>query len=160
MNIHLLAIGTKMPDWVNSGYAQYANRLSGKGCKAHLSLKEIPAERRVKNSDIKRLCEKESSKLIKEIPPGSHVVALDVQGQPWSTEKLASHMENWMMSGKPVALLVGGPEGMSRTCVQQADQVWSLSPLTFPHPLVRVILAEQLYRAWSIIENHPYHRAG
>ncbi len=160
MEIHLLAIGTKMPDWVNKGYAEYAGRLSGKSCKARLLLKEIPAEKRVKNSDIKKLREKESGKLINAIPAGSHIVALDVLGQPWSTEKLASHMENWMMSGKNIALLVGGPEGMTRECVQQADQVWSLSPLTFPHPLVRVILAEQLYRAWSITENHPYHRAG
>lgn len=152
-----MVIGTKMPDWVSKGYAEYASRLTGK---VQLLLHEIPAEKRTKNSDIKRLCKKESAKLLKAIPSGCHVVALDVLGQSWHTEKLAAQMENWMMSGRDVALLVGGPEGMTRECVACADQVWSLSPLTFPHPLVRVLLSEQLYRAWSITENHPYHRAG
>ncbi len=157
MKIHLLATGTKMPDWVTKGYLEYANRLTGN---VQLHLKEVAAEKRTKNSDTKAICKKESDKLIKAIPGGCHVVALDVLGQAWSTEKLASHMENWMMSGKDVALLVGGPEGMTRECVNQADQVWSLSALTFPHPLVRVLLAEQLYRGWTVTENHPYHRAG
>lgn len=146
-----------MPAWVNQGYEEYASRLNGK---VQLQLKEIPAEKRTKNSDIEVLCKKESEKLSKAIPAGCHVVALDVLGQKWTTEKLAEQMENWMMSGRDIALLVGGPEGMTRECVKQADQVWSLSPLTFPHPLVRVILGEQLYRAWAITENHPYHRAG
>lgn len=157
MKIHLLAIGSKMPDWVIKGYTEYASRLTGN---VQLQLHEIPAEKRTKNSDIKTLCKKESEKLLAAIPKGCRVVVLDVLGQPWSTEKLASQMENWMMSGQDVALLVGGPEGMTRECVDRADQVWSLSPLTFPHPLVRVLLSEQLYRAWSITENHPYHRAG
>lgn len=146
-----------MPDWVIKGYAEYAGRLTGK---VQLQLHEIPAEKRTKNSDIKALCKKESTKLLASIPKGCHVVALDVLGQSWSTEKLASQMENWMMSGQDVALLVGGPEGMTRECIERADQIWSLSALTFPHPLVRVLLSEQLYRAWSITENHPYHRAG
>ncbi len=158
MKLHLLAIGTKMPDWVNRGYAEYACRF--RGGKVQLQLKEIAATKRTKNSDIKALCKQESQKLLQHVPGGCHIVALDVRGQSWSTEKLATHMENWMMSGKDIALLVGGPEGMTRECVKQADQVWSLSALTFPHPLVRVILAEQLYRAWTITENHPYHRAG
>lgn len=157
MKIHLLAIGSKMPDWVAKGYAEYAGRLTGK---VQLQLHEIPAEKRVKNSDVKTLCKKESTKLLSAIPKGCRVVALDVLGQSWSTEKLASQMESWMMSGQDIALLVGGPEGMTRECVERADQVWSLSALTFPHPLVRVLLSEQLYRAWSITENHPYHRAG
>ncbi len=157
MKIHLLAIGSKMPDWVTKGYTEYASRLTGK---VQLQLHQIPAEKRTKNSDIKTLCKKESEKLLAAIPKGCRVVALDVLGQSWSTEKLASQMENWMMSGQDVALLVGGPEGMTRECVNRADQIWSLSPLTFPHPLVRVLLSEQLYRAWSITENHPYHRAG
>jgi len=157
VKIHLLAIGSKMPDWVTKGYAEYAGRLTGK---VQLQLREIPAEKRTKNSDVKTLCKKESMKLLAAIPKGCRVVALDVLGQSWSTEKLASQMENWMMSGQDIALLVGGPEGMTRECVERADQVWSLSALTFPHPLVRVLLSEQLYRAWSITENHPYHRAG
>lgn len=97
--------------------------------------------------------------MLAAIPKGARVVALDVKGKPWSTEGLSSNMEEWMQDGRDVALLVGGPDGLDPRCLQQAQQRWSLSPLTFPHPLVRVIIAEQLYRAHSIIKNHPYHRA-
>ena len=157
MKIQLLAIGTRMPEWVKQGYADYAGRLNGK---VKLELKEIQAGKRTKNSDVARICKQESQKLIDAIPAGNIVVALEVEGQKWSTEKLASQMENWMMSGRDVSLLVGGPEGMTKACRDRADYLWSLSPLTYPHPLVRVILAEQLYRAWTVTENHPYHRAG
>ncbi|CAA6802491.1 MAG: LSU m3Psi1915 methyltransferase RlmH [uncultured Thiotrichaceae bacterium] len=146
-----------MPQWVESGYKEYAQRLTGN---VQLLLKEIPAEKRTKNSNLKKIFEKESQKLLDAIPQGTHVVALDVTGASWHTEKLATQMETWMMSGKDVVMLVGGPEGMTPECLRRADQIWSLSALTFPHPLVRVIMAEQLYRAWSITENHPYHRAG
>ena len=87
------------------------------------------------------------------------MVALEVKGKAWSTEQLAQRMEDWMAEGRDVALLVGGPEGLADACRQRADLLWSLSPLTLPHPLVRVLLAEQLYRAWSVVQNHPYHRA-
>lgn len=157
MKITLLTIGNRMPQWVEAGYKEYAQRLTGK---VQLLLKEIPAEKRTKNSNLKKIFEQESQKLLDAIPQGAHVVALDVTGTAWHTEKLAAQMENWMMSGKDVVMLVGGPEGMTSECLRRADQVWSLSALTFPHPLVRVIMAEQLYRAWSITENHPYHRAG
>lgn len=157
MKITLLTIGNRMPQWVETGYKEYAQRLTGK---VQLLLKEIPAEKRTKNSNLKKIFEQESQKLLDAIPQGAHVVALDVTGAAWHTEKLAAQMENWMMSGKDVVMLVGGPEGMTSECLRRADQVWSLSALTFPHPLVRVIMAEQLYRAWSITENHPYHRAG
>lgn len=157
MKITMLAIGNRMPQWVEAGYQEYAQRLTGN---VQLFLKEIPAEKRTKNSNLKKIFEKESQKLLDAIPQGAHVVALDVTGSAWHTEKLARQMEQWMMSGKDVVMLVGGPEGMTPECLRRADQVWSLSALTFPHPLVRVIMAEQLYRAWSITENHPYHRAG
>jgi len=146
-----------MPEWVKQGYVEYAGRLNGK---VKLELKEIQAGKRTKNSDVARICNQESQKLIDAIPAGNIVVALEVEGQKWSTEKLASQVENWMMSGRDVSLLVGGPEGMTKACRDRADYLWSLSPLTYPHPLVRVILAEQLYRAWTVTENHPYHRAG
>jgi 23S rRNA (pseudouridine1915-N3)-methyltransferase len=86
------------------------------------------------------------------------VITLDVKGKPWSTEQLSQQLDSWMMSGRDVSLLVGGPEGLSPACLQRAEQSWSLSPLTFPHPLVRIVVAEQLFRAWSILTNHPYHR--
>ncbi len=157
MRIHLLAVGQKMPEWVNIGYHEFAGRIQG-ACQ--LQLTEIVAEKRTRNSDARRLCELESQKLLTACPKGALKVALDVTGKAWSTEQLASQMEAWMMSGRDVSLFVGGPEGLSDACRKQMDQSWSLSPLTFPHPLVRVVVAEQLYRALSIINNHPYHRAG
>ena len=157
MKIHLLAVGTKMPDWVTKSYTEYAHRLPAK-CSLHL--KEIPAEKRSKNSNINAIMEKEADKLKAAIPNNCRVVALDVKGQAWSTEKLATRLQDWMMGGQDIALLVGGPDGLTPELLALAQEKWSLSKLTFPHPLVRVILAEQLYRAYTITENHPYHRAG
>jgi len=157
MKIHLLAVGTKMSDWVTKGYKEYEHRLPAK-CSLHL--KEIPAEKRNKNSNVEAIKNKEAEKLKAAIPANCRVVALDVKGQSWSTEKLATRLQDWMMSGQDIALLVGGPDGLTPELLQLAQEKWSLSSLTFPHPLVRVILAEQLYRAYTITENHPYHRAG
>jgi len=157
MKIHLIAIGTKMPAWITQGYQDYAQRMPRE---CQLLLKEIPAEKRTKNSDVQKIKVKEAEKLLDAIPNNCLIIALDVKGRSWSTEKLADNLQNWMMSGRDIALLVGGPEGLTDNVRQRADQLWSLSSLTFPHPLVRLILAEQLYRAWSITANHPYHRAG
>ena len=157
MRIYLLAIGTKMPQWVSKGYEEYSHRMPSK-CK--LILKEIISEKRNKNSNIETIQNKEAKKLLNAIPKNTRVVALHSQGTTWSTEKLAAQMENWMMSGQDIALLIGGPDGLTPELLNQANEHWSLSNLTFPHPLVRIIVAEQLYRAWTITENHPYHRAG
>jgi len=157
MNIYMLAVGTKMPEWVTQGYLEYAQRLPAK---CSLVLKEIAAEKRFRNSNIQAIIEKESTKLKAAIPSNCRVVALDVKGQSWSTEKLATRLQDWMMGGQDVALLIGGPDGLSKEILAVAQEKWSLSALTFPHPLVRVILAEQIYRAYTITENHPYHRAG
>lgn len=157
MNIYLLAVGTKMPAWVTQAYQEYAQRLPAK---CALVLKEIPAEKRLKNSNIEAITNKECDKIKAAIPTNCRVVALDVKGQQWSTEKLATRLQDWMMSGQDVALIVGGPDGLNNEILQLAQETWSLSALTFPHPLVRVILAEQLYRAFTITENHPYHRSG
>lgn len=155
MRIHLLAIGTKMPGWVNTGTDEYASRMPPQ---CQLLIREITAEKRTKNSDLQRIRQTEGEKLLAAIPDGSLVITLDVKGKPWSTEQLAQQLDSWMMSGRDVSLLVGGPEGLSPACLQRAEQSWSLSPLTFPHPLVRIVVAEQLFRAWSILTNHPYHR--
>lgn len=156
MQILLLAVGTKMPAWVTQAYTDYAQRMPA-SCR--LQLKEISAEKRTKNSNIKAIQEKEATKIKHAIPKGSRVVALDVTGQSWSTEKLANRLQDWMMGGQDIALLVGGPDGLTHELLSLADEKWSLSQLTFPHPLVRVIVAEQLYRAYSVTQNHPYHRA-
>lgn len=155
MRLHLIAVGQRMPDWVEQGYQEYARRMPGE---CSLQLHEIAAGKRGKNADLKRLTEQEGEKVLAAIPKGALVVALEVKGRNWSTEKLAGQLDGWRQQGRDVALLVGGPEGLSEACRQRADIQWSLSPLTLPHPLVRVVVAEQLYRAWSILSNHPYHR--
>lgn len=157
MNIYLIAVGTKMPQWVTQAYQEYAQRLPAK---CALVLKEITAEKRLKNSNIQAITDKECEKIKTAIPNNCRIVALDVKGQSWSTEKLASRMQDWMMGGQDIAMIIGGPDGLSQELLQMAQEKWSLSALTFPHPLVRVILAEQIYRAFTVTENHPYHRSG
>jgi len=155
MYIKLIAVGSRMPEWVNQGYAEYARRLP-RDCA--LQLQEIAAGKRLKNTDIARLLRDEGERMLAAIPRGSHVVSLDIAGRPWTTGELADVLRRWLASGQNVALLVGGPEGLSEAVREQARESWSLSRLTFPHPLVRIIVAEQLYRAWSILQRHPYHR--
>lgn len=155
MKIKLIAVGTRMPSWVNEGYAEYARRMPAE---FSLELIEVALGQRGKNADIERIIKREGEQMLASVDSSDYVIALEVNGRNWSTEKLASQAENWQMGGRNVALLVGGPDGLSEACRARADQQWSLSPLTLPHPLVRVLLAEQLYRAWSITRNHPYHR--
>lgn len=155
MRIHLIAVGQKMPDWVKKGYEEYVKRLPHS---CSLNLIEIAPGHRGKSSDPKRAIEEESHKVLSAIPGNCRVVALDERGRQWSTLQLASQLEEWLQDGRDMALLVGGPDGLSQECKQRAEQMWSLSTLTLPHPLVRIFLAEQIYRAWSVTQGHPYHR--
>lgn len=155
MNIHLIAIGTRMPAWVDSGYEEYAKRLP-RECR--LNLIEIAPEKRFKKPDITRIKSRECQRLTAAIPSGAQVLALDEHGKSWNTRQLAKRLSDWLAGGRNIALLVGGPDGLDPDCLDRADERWSLSPLTLPHPLVRVILAEQIYRAWSLHQGHPYHR--
>ncbi len=155
MITRILAIGTKMPDWVDAGFNEYAKRFTST---FSLELCEIPAEKRMKNSDVARIREREGEKLLAEIHPRHYVIALDVKGQLWSTEQLTQRIKTWSAEGRHVDLLIGGPDGLSEACLKRAETKWSLSPLTLPHPLVRIMLAEQWYRAVSLLQNHPYHR--
>lgn len=155
MRIRLIAVGTKMPDWVNEGFEEYRKRLNQD---VTLELVEIPAGKRGKNADVARITEKEGDLMLAAVQPQDYVITLDVQGQRLSTEKLAQQLEKRLQQGNHVALLVGGPEGLAPQCRSKARESWSLSDLTLPHPLVRVLIAEQLYRAWSILKGHPYHR--
>ena len=155
MLIHLIAVGTKMPGWVEEGYAEYAKRMPPE---SKLKLVEINAGKRSKNSDIQRLTQLEGEKMLAAIPKGAKVVALDVLGKAVSTEQLANELKDWQASGQDIAILVGGPEGLAADCLAAANQKLSLSKLTLPHPLVRVVLAEQLYRASTILKGHPYHK--
>jgi len=144
-----------MPAWVEAGYTDYARRLPAE---CGLSLTEIGAGRRTKGTDLRRLTEKEGEQMLAAVPRGARVIALDVGGRGWSTEQLAEQLRGWLAGGRDLALLVGGPEGLAPACLAAAGERWSLSPLTLPHPLVRVVLAEQIYRAWSLLAGHPYHR--
>jgi len=155
MRVNIIAIGERMSDWVQAGYEEYARRLA---TAMPLNLVEIPAEKRGKSADIKRIMEKETKRMLQAIPANAHVVALDRKGQSWSTEKLAEHLGQWQQDGSDLAILIGGPEGMSQACLARAQTHLSFSAMTFPHPLIRIMLAEQLYRAWSILQNHPYHK--
>ena len=155
MKIQLIAVGTKMPEWVTTGFNEYQRRFPKD---MPLELIEIPAGKRGKNADIARILHKEGELTLAAAGKNSRIVTLDIPGKPWTTEQLAQQLEAWKLDGRDVALLIGGPEGLAPECKALAEQSWSLSPLTLPHPLVRVVVAESLYRAWSITTNHPYHR--
>ncbi|MDF2691221.1 MAG: rRNA methyltransferase [Gammaproteobacteria bacterium] len=145
-----------MPDWVNQTYVEYAKRLPRDYA---LNLIEIASPKRGDSADIPAILKKEAQAIMGHIEPANLVIALDVKGQNWSTEQLAAKLQNWHDQSQSLVFMIGGPEGLPEVCLNRANVRWSLSNLTFPHPLVRVILAEQLYRAWSIITKHPYHRA-
>ncbi|MEZ5494089.1 MAG: 23S rRNA (pseudouridine(1915)-N(3))-methyltransferase RlmH [Pseudomonadales bacterium] len=155
MKLTLIAVGTRMPAWVQAGYDEYAKRLP-RDCS--LALREIPLATRSKNSDTARAIEKESDAMLAAIPAQERVIALDIPGKPQSTASMADALRQWQMQGGNTSFLIGGPDGLSPACLARAQDSWSLSQLTLPHPLVRIVLAEQLYRAWSLLNNHPYHR--
>ncbi len=156
MRIRIIAVGAKMPKWVDDGVSEYTKRLPAT---FKLDFVEIALGKRGKGADIKRAIAQESRDILAQIPASAKVVALDVLGKSWSTEKLAANLADWQMTSPDVCLLIGGPDGLSTDCLKRADVKWSLSALTMPHPLVRVLLSEQIYRAWTINQNHPYHRS-
>jgi 23S rRNA (pseudouridine1915-N3)-methyltransferase len=152
----LIAVGERAPDWVATGFSEYRKRLS------HwlpLSLHEITLGLRGKGRDATRAMADEGARVLAALPKGAHVVALDGKGTALSSEQLAQRLERWRQDGRDLALLIGGPEGHAPEVLAAADERWSLGPLTLPHMLVRLLVAEQLYRACSLLANHPYHRA-
>lgn len=156
MHLTVAAVGTRMPGWVQQAWQEYARRFP-RGMT--LQLKEIPLAKRSRNADISALQQAEGAALLAAVPQGHRIVALDEGGKQWSTLELAGQMENWMREEHGVCFLVGGPDGLPPACRSQASDVWSLGRLTLPHPMVRALLAEQLYRAWTVTQNHPYHRS-
>jgi len=155
MRITLISVSSKQPDWVRNGYDEYARRLRGS---VTLNLIEISLPKRTRSSVIERLIAAEGERMLAAVPAGAHVVALDESGRSWRTAELAQRLKAWIGLGAPVALLVGGPDGLARECLDRANERWSLSPLTLPHGLVRIVVAEALYRADSVLRGHPYHR--
>ena len=154
MRAHLIAIGDRMPAWVQDGYAEYARRLA-----RELPLQLVEISTKSRSRDAARAVADEGTALLAAIPKAAHVVALDGRGKAWSSEELAAQLGRWRMLGKDLAFLIGGPDGLAAEVLERADQRWSLGPATLPHPLVRIVVAEQLYRAVSQLGNHPYHRA-
>ena len=156
MKARLIAVGERAPEWVATGYADYARRLS------HwlpLELVEIPPGMRGRNRDPARATSDEGSRVIAALPKSAHVVALDGNGKMYASDQLARRLEHWRGQGRDLAFLIGGPEGHAPDVLAAVHETWSLGPLTLPHMLVRLVVAEQLYRAASLLTNHPYHRA-
>lgn len=155
MRLRIIAIGTKMPDWVEAGCNEYLKRLPPE---LNLEIIELPLGQRGKGADINRAIQREGEAMLKAIGEQDHVIALDVLGKPWSTEQLAGKLQQWQLSGDNFSLLVGGPDGLAPECRKRANSKWSLSALTLPHPIARILLVEQIYRAGTINSGHPYHR--
>jgi len=156
MRLQLLAIGQRMPEWVATGFAEYAGRMPRD---IALTLQALPNPARSRAVDTSTLRRVEGQALLAAVPGQALVVALDEGGDVVDTRAMARRLARWQQSGRDVALVIGGAAGLDDAVRERADWVWSLSPLTFPHMLVRVLVAEQLYRAWSLLNNHPYHRA-
>ncbi|MGP1664412.1 MAG: 23S rRNA (pseudouridine(1915)-N(3))-methyltransferase RlmH [Rhodanobacter sp.] len=156
MRARLIAVGERMPAWVADGFAEYRKRLSHE---LPLELTELKPGTRGKGRDDARAMQDEGAAILAALPRDSHVIALDGAGKAWSSEALAEQLAHWRMAGRDLAFLIGGPDGHAADVLARADQTWSLGPLTLPHMLVRLVLAEQLYRATTIAAGHPYHRA-
>jgi 23S rRNA (pseudouridine1915-N3)-methyltransferase len=158
MRINIIAVGSKMPEWVNVAYQEFAKRFPRE---YKIKLIEIPQAKRSTLKNVQQLQEEEGLQIIKtvkSISQKSKTIALDVQGDSWTTEHFAKKLSMITEEGFAINFLIGGPDGLSETCLQMASYKLSLSRFTFPHPLVRVILIEQLYRIQSMLNNHPYHR--
>lgn len=156
MRARLIAVGERMPAWVADGFAEYRKRLSHE---LPIDLVEIPLGARGKGRDSTRAIADEGAAVRAALPKDAQVIALDGRGKPWSSEQLAEELARWRMGGRDLAFLIGGPDGHAPDILERADQRWSLGPLTLPHMLVRLVLAEQLYRAATMLAGHPYHRA-
>jgi 23S rRNA (pseudouridine1915-N3)-methyltransferase len=156
MKCRLIAAGTRLPDWVNSGFREYQKRLRSP---LVLELHEISVATRRAGENPQRAIQREGADMLAALGKDDYVVALEITAKSMSTEQLSVWLAERMRDGRALALLIGGPDGLSPQCRERADHAWSLSPLTLPHALVRVVVAEQLYRATSLLAGHPYHRA-
>jgi 23S rRNA (pseudouridine1915-N3)-methyltransferase len=156
MKCRLIAAGTRLPEWVNTGFREYQKRLR---TPLVLELSEIPIATRRAGENPSRAIAREGANMLAGVGPKDYVVALEVSARSMTTAELAAWLAQRLRDARPLDLLIGGPDGLAPECRERADQSWSLSPLTLPHALVRVIVAEQIYRAMSLLGGHPYHRA-
>lgn len=156
MKCRLIAAGTRLPEWVNTGFREYQKRLRAP---LVLELEEIAVATRRPGENPQRAIAREGEKMLAALDPKDYVVALEVSAPSLSTAELAAWLAERLRAARPLAFLIGGPDGLAPDCLRRADQKLSLSPLTLPHALVRVVIAEQIYRAMSLSAGHPYHRA-
>lgn len=155
MKINLIAIGKNMPEWVNNGFSEYAKRLPKD---FQLNLIELPLIKRTKNINVAKIMEQEAELILQHVKSSDFTIALDEHGKQFDTKSLALQLQKWRENYQAINLIIGGPDGLAKEIFEKANFKWSLSNLTLPHPLVRIVVAEQIYRAWSILQNHPYHR--
>ncbi len=156
MKCKLIAAGTRLPEWVNDGFREYQKRLR---TPLSLDLIEIPVATRRPGENPQRAISREGETMLAALGREDYAVALEVAGKSMTTEQVSSWLALRLRDARPLALLIGGPDGLADACRARAQESWSLSPLTLPHALVRVVLAEQIYRAMSLSAGHPYHRA-
>ena len=156
MKIKLLALGEKMPDWVQEGVDEYQKRLIGSA--VQLQVIELPIAKRTKTGSIDVWLLQEAKMVLSKLTEQDLLVILDVQSKLISTEELAQKMGNWQQKTPNIAILIGGPDGIDESIKRLAKEKISLSKMTFPHQIVRIIFVEQIYRAWTILQGHPYHR--
>ncbi len=156
MKLWVLAVGHKMPHWIQLGFAEYAKRMPPE---LALELREIKPEPRSSKHNTASLLNAEKQRIEAALPKNARLVVLDEHGQDWTTQQLAQALPSWREDGRDIAFVIGGADGLDRALQQQAEVLLRLSSFTLPHAMVRVLLAEQLYRAWSITQQHPYHRA-
>lgn len=155
MHIRLLAVGDRQPDWVERAFSNYVERFPRNW---RFSVQTVATERRGKGGNAARAVSAEAERLLALIARGEQIVLLDERGAQFTSTELASKLAGWQAGGRDLAFVIGGPDGVSDSLVERADVVWSLSKLTLPHGLARVLVAEQLYRAWALNAGHPYHR--
>lgn len=155
LKIEVIAVGTKPPSWVQDGIQQYVSRMRHE---CRFDIREVKTSDRNKKQSVSAHQENEAESILSALQPSARVIALDNRGKGWSTEQLAAKLADWSQVTSQLQFIIGGPDGLSSRVVQRADETWSLSALTFPHFLVRVLLSEQIYRALMLNANHPYHR--
>ena len=154
MKLRILSVGHKMPDWVETACSEYLKRMPRE---ASIEIVEIKPDKRASGKNAEVVQEAEAKRIL-EAAGKDYLIALDERGQEVTTVQLAARMETWLTSGRDIALVIGGADGLHASVKSRADWLWGLSKLTLPHGMVRVLLAEQLYRAWTVIQHHPYHR--
>jgi 23S rRNA (pseudouridine1915-N3)-methyltransferase len=156
LKLVILAVGHKMPDWITSGFEEYAKRMPPE---LRIELKELKPEQRSSSRNAESVMAAEKQRIEAALPKNARIIALDERGRDWTTMQLAQALPAWQQDGRDVAFIIGGADGLDPEIKSRAEIMLRISSLTLPHGMVRVLLAEQLYRAWSITQNHPYHRA-